>query len=96
MTHLAFEEHSPVWHHFLEFFSEAHRFVRYDQRGKGLSDWNCGDISFDTFRSDVDAVVDACVEEPAVVLGISQGAPIAIDLALRRPDRVRGLILLGG
>lgn len=96
MTHLAFEEHSPVWRHFLEFFSEAHRFVRYDQRGNGLSDWDCGDISFDTFRSDVDAVVDALVEEPAVVLGISQGAPIAIDFAVRRPDRVQGLILLGG
>ncbi|MDU8946458.1 alpha/beta fold hydrolase [Ovoidimarina sediminis] len=96
MTHLAFEEHSPVWRHFLEFFSEAHRFVRYDQRGNGLSDWDCPDISFDSFRSDLDAVVDALVDEPAVVLGISQGAPIAIDLAVRRPERVRGLILLGG
>ncbi|WP_198671188.1 alpha/beta fold hydrolase [Oceanibium sediminis] len=96
MTHLAFEEHSPVWRHFLEFFSEAHRFVRYDQRGNGLSDWDCPDISFDSFRIDLDAVVDAIVDEPAVVLGISQGAPIAVDLAVRRPERVRGLILLGG
>ena len=96
MTHLAFEEHSPVWRHYIEEFSENHTFVRYDQRGNGLSDWDTKDISFASFQKDIDAVLDAFVDGPVPILGISQGAPIAVDLAARRPELVSGLILLGG
>ena len=39
MTHLEYEWSSPVWKHWLQFFSGAYRFVRYDERGCGMSDW---------------------------------------------------------
>src|SRR6185503_10074606 len=33
MTHLEFEWNSPVWRHWIRFFSGNFRFVRYDERG---------------------------------------------------------------
>lgn len=45
----------------------------------------------------VDAIADALdglLDEPAVVLGNSLGGAVALGVALRRPGRVRGLVLV--
>ncbi len=39
LTHLELEWQSPVWRHWIRFFSDHYRFVRYDERGCGMSDW---------------------------------------------------------
>jgi pimeloyl-ACP methyl ester carboxylesterase len=39
LTHLEYEWESPVWRHWLRFFTEHFRFVRYDERGCGMTDW---------------------------------------------------------
>jgi pimeloyl-ACP methyl ester carboxylesterase len=43
---------------------------------------------------DAAALIDALAAAPAIVIGRSYGGEIAIDLALRYPDRVRALALL--
>src|SRR2546428_277306 len=35
ITHLEFEWESPAWRHWMRFFSDHFRFVRYDERGWG-------------------------------------------------------------
>ena len=45
---------------------------------------------------DAAALLDALTEAPAVVIGRSYGGAVAIDLALRHPNRVRALALLEG
>jgi hypothetical protein len=35
LTHLEDEWESPVWQHWIRFFSEHFRFVCYDERGSG-------------------------------------------------------------
>ena len=45
---------------------------------------------------DAAALIDALAAAPAIVIGRSQGGEIAVDLALRYPDRVRALALLEG
>jgi pimeloyl-ACP methyl ester carboxylesterase len=45
---------------------------------------------------DVAALIDALAAAPAIVIGRSAGGEIAVDLALRYPDRVRALALLEG
>lgn len=45
---------------------------------------------------DAAALIDALVAAPAIVIGRSYGGAIAVDLALRYPDRVRALVLLEG
>ncbi len=42
LTHLEYEWESPVWKHWIQFFSKNCRFVRYDERGCGMSDLQVG------------------------------------------------------
>jgi pimeloyl-ACP methyl ester carboxylesterase len=45
---------------------------------------------------DAAALIDALAAAPAIVIGRSYGGAIAVDLALRYPERVRTLVLLEG
>jgi pimeloyl-ACP methyl ester carboxylesterase/DNA-binding CsgD family transcriptional regulator len=96
LTHLELDWRSPVWKHWLEQLARGHRLVRYDERGCGLSDREVEDFSLDSFVSDLEAVVDAVGLERFALLGISQGAAIAIAYASRHPERVSHLVVCGG
>ncbi len=87
----------PVWRHWIRFFSDHFRFVRYDERGCGMTDWNVGDLSFERWVEDLEAVVAvANPREPFALLGISQGAATCLAYAVRHPERVSQLVLYGG
>ena len=97
LTHLEYEWESPVWRHWIRFFAEHFRFLRYDERGCGMADRTVGDLSFERWVEDLERVVDASgVEGPFTLLGISQGAPVCVAYAVRHPERVSGLLLYGG
>jgi len=95
LSHLAYDWESPVWRHWLAELSRRFRLVRYDERGCGLSDWDVGRFSFDDWVDDLEAVVDAAGLDRFPLLGISQGGPVAIAYAVRHPERVTHLVLLG-
>ena len=98
MTHLEHDWQSPVWRHWLQALGEHHTLIRYDERGCGLSDREVDDDAFTLERwvSDLETVVDAAEVGRFVLLGISQGAALAIAYAVRHPDRVSQLVLYGG
>lgn len=96
LSHLEYEWRSPVWRHWLRELTRDHRLVRYDQRANGLSDWAAETLSLEAFVDDLDAVADAEGLRRYPVLGVSQGAAIAVAHAVRHPDRVSGLVLYGG
>src|ERR1700716_3756075 len=96
MTHLEFDFESPVWRHLYRELSRDHAFYRYDARGNGLSDRDIPDVTFENFVDDLEAVVDAAGIERFPLLGISQGCAVSIAYAVRHPERVSHLILLGG
>jgi pimeloyl-ACP methyl ester carboxylesterase len=97
LTHLEYEWESPVWRHWIQFFSAHTRFVRYDERGCGLSGWQEGPVTLDQWYSDLGTVIEAARPEgPVTLLGISQGAATCIRYALAHPDRVDRMILYGG
>jgi pimeloyl-ACP methyl ester carboxylesterase/DNA-binding CsgD family transcriptional regulator len=96
LSHLEFDWTSPVWRHLLAEFMRTHTFVRYDERGCGLSDWEVADLSFDGWLRDLEAIVDTLKLERFPLLGISQGASIAVAYAVKHPERVSHLILHGG
>lgn len=96
LSHLEYDWESPVWSHLLRALSAQSRFVRYDERGCGLSDWAVEDLSFESWVRDLETVVDAIGFERFGLLGISQGASIAIAYAVRHPQRVSHLVLHGG
>jgi pimeloyl-ACP methyl ester carboxylesterase/DNA-binding CsgD family transcriptional regulator len=97
LTHLEYEWESPVWRHWLRFFSDHFRYIRYDERGCGMTDRNVGDLSLERWVADVEDVVAASdLREPFSLLGISQGGAICVAYAVKHPERVSKLVLYGG
>jgi pimeloyl-ACP methyl ester carboxylesterase len=96
LNHVEMERDSPVWRHFVRVFSQINRYIRVDQRGCGLSDWEVDDLSLDAYVEDIRASMDSLGVPRTAIFGMSQGAAIAAALAHRYPERVGGLILLGG
>jgi pimeloyl-ACP methyl ester carboxylesterase len=96
MTHIEFDFESPIWRHLYRELSRDHSFFRYDARGNGLSDRDVPDVAFDKFVDDLEAVVDAAGINRFALLGISQGCAVSIAYAVRHPERVSHLVLLGG
>jgi pimeloyl-ACP methyl ester carboxylesterase/DNA-binding CsgD family transcriptional regulator len=97
LTHLEYEWESPVWKHWLQFFSQHFRFVRYDERGCGMSEWRNGELTVDQWASDLESVIEAARPDgPVNLLGISQGAAACIRYATRHPERVARMVLYGG
>jgi pimeloyl-ACP methyl ester carboxylesterase/DNA-binding winged helix-turn-helix (wHTH) protein len=95
LNHLEYEWESPVWKHWIHQFSKHHLFVRYDERGCGLSDWQVPEQSLDAWVTDLETVVDALGIDRFDLLGISQGGAVAATYAARHPERVRRLVLHG-
>ena len=96
LNHLEFDWQSPIWNSWFSLFSRHHRFYRYDIRGSGLSDWTDNKLSFDDQVADLECVVDAAGLDRFALLGISQGASVAIEYAVRHPERVTKLVIHGG
>lgn len=97
LSHLEYDWESPVWAHWMQFFADHFNFVRYDERGCGMTDWEVSDLSFPRWVEDLEAVASAAnPSEPFILLGISQGAATAVAYAARHPERVSHLILYGG
>ncbi|HEX9124318.1 MAG TPA: alpha/beta hydrolase, partial [Actinomycetota bacterium] len=74
----------------------AHRLAAPDQRGHGRSGKPSSGYGFDRLTTDAVAVIrDLRLGRPLVV-GHSWGASVALQLAVRKPRRVAGAILLDG
>jgi len=87
-------------HYFHPWFSRAAQYaqvVYYDQRGCGLSDFEPGEsgYSVDQAVADLDAIRQALGLEEWSLLGYSYGGFLAQLYAIRHPEHVAGLILLG-
>ncbi|MGW0158928.1 alpha/beta fold hydrolase [Mycobacterium sp. NPDC003323] len=95
MTHLGYDIESPVWRHWVRDLAGAHTFIRYDERGCGLSDWEAGDFTFDDWVTDLESVVEAVGLQRFPLLGVSQGGAVAVVYAARHPERVTHLVLCG-
>ena len=93
MTHLGYDIESPVWKHWVRDLSLKYTFIRYDERGCGLSDWDATDFSFDDWVGDLESVVEALGLERFPLLGVSQGGAVAVAYAARHPERVSRLVL---
>ena len=96
LNHLEFDFESPIWRGWIRELAADFRLIRYDERGNGLSDWDTPELSLDAFVDDLACVVDAAGVDRFDLLGLSQGAAVAIAYSLKHPERVRRIVLLGG
>src|SRR6185436_20749289 len=82
LCHLEFEWESPVWSHWIRFFSNHFRFVRYDERGCGMTGGDVDELSVERWIDDLETVVDAAEpHEPFALLGVSHGSAACIGYA---------------
>ncbi|MFZ1679611.1 MAG: alpha/beta fold hydrolase, partial [Rhizobiaceae bacterium] len=73
----------------------AHRLIRHDQRGHGLSQTGARPYSMALLADDLAALMETLRTGPATVVGLSVGGLVAQALASRRPDLVARLVLVG-
>lgn len=88
MGSITFKYQRPLGNHF--------RIILMDLRGNGQSGFNSEKISINLFTRDIIALLDALQIKKTVICGYSNGGSIALDLCLTYPERVSGIILLGG
>lgn len=72
------------------------RAVAYDQRGHGRSGKPASGYGFERTAGDAAAVIRALRLGRPMVAGHSWGANVALELAVRHPRSVRGLVLVDG
>ena len=72
-----------------------YRVWRPDRRGHGTTPDVPGPITYDNMADDTIEFLDSVVGEPAHLIGYSDGAMVGLLVALRRPDLVRRLVLMG-
>jgi pimeloyl-ACP methyl ester carboxylesterase/DNA-binding winged helix-turn-helix (wHTH) protein len=96
LNHLEYDWNSPIWSHLLHWLARGNRLIRYDARGNGLSDWDIGDVTLESFVQDLEAVVEAQGLRRFNLFGVSQGCAVSIAYAVRYPERVNKLVLYGG
>jgi pimeloyl-ACP methyl ester carboxylesterase len=86
---------SEVFRPILPLYEPRFDCVLFDNRGAGRSRSRPGLTSMPQLAADAAGVLDRLGIESAHVYGLSMGGMIAQELALRFPERVRGLILGG-
>jgi proline iminopeptidase len=80
----------------LDRLSDAYRLIYYDQRGRGKSAEGVrpDDVTIDSEMGDLGKVLESYQLRSAALLGHSWGAVLAMDYAIRHPERVSSLILM--
>ncbi len=86
---------SPVWRPWLRELSRRHTYIRYDQRGCGLTGPAADGLSLETWVDDLEAVVEQLGLERFPLFGMSQGGAVAIAYAHRHPEKVSHLVFMG-
>jgi pimeloyl-ACP methyl ester carboxylesterase len=69
-------------------------YLRFDYSGHGASDGRFGDFVVSDWLRDSLDMFDAQTQGPQVLVGSSMGAWLALHMAIARPKRVAGLVLL--
>jgi 3-oxoadipate enol-lactonase len=86
---------SKAWEPVLPHYASDYDCISFDNRASGRSGPTRRIISIPQLAGDAVGVLDALSIESAHVYGISYGGMVAQEMAIRFPDRVRGLILGG-
>jgi pimeloyl-ACP methyl ester carboxylesterase/DNA-binding CsgD family transcriptional regulator len=95
VTHLELLWRMPAYRRFILSLSSFSRLVRFDKRGTGLSDPVVALPTLEERVADLGAVLRSARCRRPVLLGYSEGGPIAIRYAALHPRSVRALVLYG-
>jgi pimeloyl-ACP methyl ester carboxylesterase len=80
----------------IERFAEQYRVLAPDRRGHGRTPDTDDPMTFDGMADDTIRFLERHTAGPAPLLGYSDGAVVALVVALRRPDLVSHLVFVSG
>ncbi len=83
-----------MWDELVRLLGGAYRFLRYDLRGQGFSDGAPSTGRLQDYTQDLALLLDALGLRDGILIGNSFGGMIAMDFALRYPEKARALALL--
>lgn len=85
-----------LWHSPFEILSRNWRTVTYDHRGTGVTTHTTPKLTFEHLVDDLLWVIDKLAIDRCILAAESAGAIVALEAALRAPDRFTGLCLVSG
>jgi pimeloyl-ACP methyl ester carboxylesterase len=88
-------ESCDYFEHQIPCFSQNYRVIALDTRGHGQSPRGEKPFTIKQFAEDLHDFMDEKGIEKAILLGFSDGGNIALEFALRYPERVEKLVLNG-
>ncbi len=87
---------ATVWMHQLRALSQKYRVIVFHYPGHGQSDLGAGDVTFAGIAEGIVKALDVMgIPEKLHLVGWSMGALIAERIALKNPDQIRSLTLIG-
>ena len=86
---------SPLWRVFTEDLEQHYRILSYDLCNHGASSHVAEEPTWEEHAADVIGLLNALDIESTYLIGSSASTVLARDVALRYPDRVKGLVLAG-
>ncbi len=94
VSHIEMMWGDPAYARFMTRLSTFARLILFDRRGIGASQRVELVPTPEEESHDIAAVMDAAESRSAVVLGFSNGGPMAMHFAATQPQRLRGLVLV--
>lgn len=85
-----------VTFHYQRIFSRHYQLLFYDLRGNGESTAKDEPLTMQMLADDIDHLLQHVGISEVFVCGYSNGGSIAQEFAIRYPQKVKGLILIGG
>ena len=95
LSHIELFWETPTGPWFYERLASFSRLITFDKRGTGMSDRVGAQPTLEERMDDVRAVMDAAGSERAVIVGESEGGPMAMLFAATYPERTAALVLYG-
>jgi pimeloyl-ACP methyl ester carboxylesterase len=81
-----------VWEDVQDALAATHQVISYDRRGHGRSPNGTSDMRI--HATDAAALIEHVAGEPAIVVGWSGGAAVAMELIRTRPEQVKAAVLI--
>lgn len=76
--------------------SDKYKVIAIDSRGHGKSEFGSGQLSLGTMAVDVVNIIEALGLEKVNIVGFSDGANIAMLVALKNNELINKIVLIGG
>lgn len=82
------------WEFLATHFKRDYQVIRFDLPGHGQSELSDGEITIDLYVNGLTGIFDELGLNVASLVGFSLGGAIALDFALKHPDKVESLVVM--